>query len=374
MKMARKVLILNHGLANGGTDTFCMNILKYIDREKFDIRMVLAVDPGSKPQFHEEEVREFGISLYKTSDLNGIKKVLRHGFRLYKILREEKPDVFHANMDLFNGLNMFVAWLARVPVRVCHSHNSQSQYEANSGKHFIVSLYRSIMRRLLWCFSTVHCGCSEMAMDYLYGRKWKKDASSHIIHNGIDLDVFSQSIDSETKVNLGLRDNIHYLITVGRLSQQKNPLFLVDVMKELCSGRDDIELLWVGSGEMENRVREHITDCGMDQKLHLLGARKDVPQILHCAEAFVFPSLFEGLPIVLIEAQAAGLPCIVSDKVTQEINMGGCVFLDIENGTKEWSSTIINMIDGIIKKEILPEKMRQYDVRFMLDQLEKLYL
>ena len=178
--MNRKVFLLNHGLANGGTDTFCMNILKHIDRTKYDIRMVLAVDPDSKPQFHEEEVNQLNIPLYKTSDLNGVKKVLRHGWRLYKLLKAEKPDVFHANMDLFNGLNMFVAWLAGVSVRICHSHNSQSQYEVNSGKHVIVNIYRSVMRKFLWYFSTVRCGCSEMAMDYLYEEKWKADASGNV--------------------------------------------------------------------------------------------------------------------------------------------------------------------------------------------------
>lgn len=370
---ARKVFLLNHGLANGGTDTFCMNILKHIDRNKFNISMVLAVDPGSKPQFHEDEVLQMGIPLYKTSDLNGVKKVFRHVFRLYKLLRQEKPDVFHANMDLFNGLNMFVAWLAGVPVRICHSHNSQSQYEANSGRHAVVNIYRAIMRKFLWCFSTVRCGCSEMAMDYLYEEKWKMDSSSYVIHNGIDLTAFSQVVDVADGKSIYVRDGIHYLITVGRLAQQKNPLFLVNVMKDLCTQRDDVELLWIGTGEMETEVRRKIADCGLAPKIHLLGARKDVNQILKCADVFVFPSLFEGLGIVLIEAQAAGLPCVVSDKVPLAADMGTCVFLDIENNTSEWSAVIIDIIDGKFSKKILPEKIQQYDVSFMLNQLENLY-
>lgn len=369
----RKIFLLNHGLANGGTDTFCMNILKHIDRNRYDIHMVLAVDPDSKPQFHEDEVRQLGIPLYKTSDLNGIKKILIYIFRLYKLMRKEKPDVFHANMDLFNGINMLVAWLAGVPVRVCHSHNSQSQYEANSGKHFLVSIYRSFMRKFLWQCSTVRCGCSAMAMDYLYEKKWKKDPSSHVIHNGIDLTAFAGPRDLAVEKSIGLRNGIHYLITVGRLSKQKNPLFLIDVMKEVCTQRDDVELLWVGTGEMENQVRGKIADYGLEQKIHLLGARKDIPQILKCAEAFVFPSLFEGLGIVLIEAQAAGLPCVVSDKVPKAVDMGGCAFLDIENGMAEWAAVITDLIDGNIAPKILPEKMQQYDVHFMLNQLEKLY-
>lgn len=369
----RKVFLLNHGLANGGTDTFCMNILKHIDRNKFDIRMVLAVDPDSKPQFHEDEVKQLDIPLYKTSDLNGIKKMLRHAYRLYKLLQEEKPEVIHANMDLFNGINMFVAWLAGVPVRICHAHTSKSQYETHTGRHTLVSIYRCIMRKFLWSCSNIRCGCSEMAMDYLYEDNWKKDLSSHVIQNGIDLAAFSGANNAAVKKNIDVQAGIHYLITVGRLSLEKNPLFLIDVMKDVCTRRDNVELLWVGTGGMENQVRKKIAECGLENKIHLLGARKDIPQILKCAEVFLFPSLFEGLPIVLIEAQAAGLACVVSDKVTQEVNMGGCKFLDIENGTEEWAAVIKDLIDGKIAPQILPEKMKQYDVRFMLNQLEKVY-
>lgn len=368
-----KVFILNHGLANGGTDTFCLNILKHINWEKFDVRMILAVDPDSRPQFREEEVRQLGIPIDKTSDLDGIKKMLRHAVRLYKLLQKEKPDVFHANMDLFNGVNMFVARLAGVPVRVCHSHNSESQYEANSGKHIAVSIYRGIMRWLLWHFSTARCGCSELAMDYLYGNKWRTDASACVIHNGIDLTAFSEINTSDAKERLGLRSGIHYLITVGRLAEQKNPLFLVDVMKAVCNRWEDVELLWVGTGEMEQQVRSKIAEENLEQKIHLLGARKDVPQILRCGEAFVFPSLFEGLPIALIEAQGAGLPCLVSDRITQEADMGGCVFLSIDEGTALWAETIVGVLDGTIVKNVCPEKMREYDVGYMIEQLEQIY-
>ena len=195
----------------------------------------------------------------------------------------------------------------------------------------------------------------------------------YVIHNGIDLAAFLGKYDSATEKSIDVRDDIHYLITVGRLAQQKNPLFLVNVMKDICIQRDDIELLWIGTGEMEEQVREKIADCRLEKKIHLLGARKDVSQIMKCAEVFVLPSLFEGLPIVLIEAQGAGLPCVVSDRVTQEADMGGCVFLGIEGDTAEWSAVITNIIDGKVSKRIQPEKIQQYDVRFMINQLENVY-
>lgn len=368
-----KVFILNHGLANGGTDTFCLNILKHIDRERFDVRMILAVDPDSRPQFREEEVRQLGIPIDKTSDLDGIKKMLRHAVRLYKLLQKEKPDVFHANMDLFNGVNMFVAWLAGVPVRVCHSHTSQSQYETHTGKHILVRVYRGIMRWLLWHCSTVRCGCSEPAMDYLFGSKWKTDPSSHVIHNGIELAPVPVETVSKTKSALGVRSGIHYLLNVGRLASEKNPLFLVDVMKAVCDRREDVELLWVGTGEMEQQVRSKIAEQNLEQKIHLLGARKDIPRILRCGEAFVFPSLFEGLGIALIEAQAAGLSCVVSDRVPREADMGGCVFRSIDEGTALWAETIIGILDGTIVKNVCPERLREYDVGYMIEQLQQIY-
>ena len=122
----KKLAIMSHGLSANGIDTFVTNVAKAVDKEKFDVSVILALDEDNH-QIREDEVAAAGVKIFRTCDLGSMKRMLTHVVRLYRILKTEKPDVFHANMDLLNGFNLFAAWAAGVPVRVCHSHTSASQ-------------------------------------------------------------------------------------------------------------------------------------------------------------------------------------------------------------------------------------------------------
>lgn len=359
-----KICLLNHGLASGGTDSFVMTLATGLIEDGHDVTIAMAVDPDSGLQFRQAEAESLGIKIHKLSDLGGIGAMLHYAKKLYNFLKAEQFDVFHANMDLFNGVNMFVAWLAKVPVRVCHSHNSKSQYEEQSGHHFTVSAYRAIMRKVLWRFSTARCGCSAQAMDYLYCNKWKVDTHSFIVFNGIDLERFAPKNDRSNNKD-------KKIITVGRISEQKNPFFIVRVMHALCTIDPEYSLDWVGSGELKDKIEEEIRRCGMEDKIKLFGVRKDVPELLGQASVFLFPSIFEGLGIALIEAQAAGLSCVVSDRVPHEVDVGKCRFLPIDISPERWAEEIITLRDD--KSEIDQEKLNRFDAKYMVKQIEKIY-
>lgn len=369
----KRVCLLNHGLASGGTDSFVLTLAKGLIADGYDVTIAMAVDPDSPPQFRENEAVAMRAKIYKTSDLDGIRKKLRHLRRLYHLLRAEKFDVFHANMDLFNGFNMLVAWLAGVPVRVCHSHNAQSQYEADTGKHFAVNVYRTIMRAFLWIFSNRRCGCSEMAMDYLYQGKWKNDVNSSVVYNGIDFSRFTyDGFDkAQKKKELGLPQN-RLLITVGRFAEQKNPMFTVQVMKELHKLRSELHLIWIGDGQMRSQIESEIEEAG-SAYIYLLGVQKNVNDYLRCADLFLMPSLFEGLGIAAIEAQAANLPCVLSDTFPQQVNLGLCQFLSLSESAAAWASAICDILDGKTILAIDEEKRVQFDQNYMVKWMEKIY-
>lgn len=374
MAWMKKVCILNHGLASGGTDSFVLSLAKGLIADGYDVTIVMAVDPDGSPQFREAEAVAMGAKIYKTSDLDGMKKKLRHCGRLYRFLKAGKFDVFHANMDLFNGFNMPVAWLAGVPVRVCHSHIAGSQYEARTGKHLVVSIYRTIMRRSLWWFSNRRCGCSEMAMDYLFQSKWKRDKHSKVVINGVDFAEYSRAeFDKEQKkTELGLPQG-KLLITVGRLSPQKNPFFTIRVMEELRKYRPELKLLWIGDGELRSQIEQAIQETGTAENILLLGVRKNVNDYLRCADLFIMPSLFEGLTIAAIEAQAAGLPCVLSDNISKQVNLGLCRFIPLDDGAGIWGATICDLLDGKMKLVIDEEKRMQFDRNYMVKSIERIY-
>lgn len=362
----KKVYILGPGLASGGIESFIINAAKGLDKNKYDVALILALDDNGNKQFREDEIIAEGIPIYRTCDLGSAKRVLIHAKRLYRILRDQKVDVLHANMEAINGINLLVAWLARVPVRVCHSHNSASGYEEQSGKHITAGIYRYFMKVLCRLFSNRRCGCSSPAMKYLYGKNWEKMRNACVIHNGIDMCRFA----AHPRIH---NSNLRRIVTVGRLVIQKNPLFAINVIEQLYKVRQDFEYIWVGSGELADEVQRTVEEKGLQDCVKMLGVRGDVEKILAYCDVFFLPSLFEGFGIVFIEAQAVGLPCLVSDTVPPNADCGGCRFESLDAPASHWAQVLSDMLDGKISFMIDPEKLQKYDTSYTIKQLEKIY-
>jgi glycosyltransferase involved in cell wall biosynthesis len=369
-----KICILQNGLARGGTDTFVLNLCRGIDKERFELTVV---NPSSKPDSRvlEPEVLATGATIVHTSDLGrGAMSKLRHFVRLYKLLRRERFDVFHTNIDLFNGPNLLVAWLAGVPVRCCHSHNGMQQKALVEGMTLPIRIYQSVMRWMCWHFSNRRTGCSKIAMEFLFvGRPWRQKEYPSVIYNGIDLNTYRTPIDVDKKMaELGLTAK-HHIVTVGRIIPQKNPLFIAESFAALCRTRTDCDLVWVGVGELEQQCREIFERNGVADRVHFLGSRGDVAEILQCCDLFYLPSNFEGLGIVVIEAQASGLRCLVSDAVPFEADCGGCKFVSLKADMSQWISIMSDMLDGKIVLKIDESKMQRFSIEYMVKQMEQVF-
>lgn len=309
----------------------------------------------------------------KTCHLWGIGTKLKHLGLLYRELKREKYDVFQTNIDLFNGPQMLVAWFAGVPVRECHSHNSQQGRELSQGKTLPVRIYQVIMRWMCWSFSNRRCGCSVPAMDFLFKDKWRNDPRAKVIHNGIDFHDYRKEYDKEIiKKKLSFH-NTHAIATVGRISLQKNPEFLLDIFWELSKIRDDVDLVWCGKGEDENLIREKINEYNLGTHVKLLGYRSDIPDILCASDLFLLPSRFEGLGIVLIEAQAAGLPCVISEVVPKEVDCGLCLPISLEKDAGYWAAQINKIIDGNISLTLDERKLEKYSIETMITEMEEVF-
>ena len=206
MSEKKKVCILQNGLSRGGTDTFVVNLCKNIDKTHYEVTVV---NPSSKEgsRVREQEVLDSGAKIIHTSGLgNGIISLLKHFVMLFNLLRKGKYDVFHTNVDLFNGPQLFVAWLVGIPVRCCHSHNTMQQKSIVEGMTLSVRIYQSIMKWMCWTFSNRRIGCSEDAMNFLFqSRAWQTDKYPTVINNGIELKSFVGLKNLENKkAQLGL--------------------------------------------------------------------------------------------------------------------------------------------------------------------------
>lgn len=368
--MARiRLCYVTHGLSSNGIESLLVSIAQQIDREKYDVTFVLALDPDVIP-VHEETVLALGMRVIHVCDLDGLAKKRRYASSLRRIFAKEQFDVVHANMDLLNGIVLREARKAGVPRRICHSHNSKTQYAVGKGavlKKLAQRAYRFVMRRLILRNSTDLLGCSELANAYMYGRR-----PAIVIHNGTQLQKFSDARKTGD-IAPDLRHSPVHLCTVGRVSAQKNPLFLVDVIAELSKLRQDFVLHWAGTGELYDAVEARVEANALQPYVQLLGMRTDVPQILAGCSYFLLPSLFEGLGIVLIEAQASGLTCFASDAVPEAADVGACRFLPLEIGAKGWAKAVDDAIRSGTHPEVDPARLRLYDIRNTVEELDRVY-
>lgn len=371
--MIKIAYVLLH-LGNGGTEAFVVNVIEGLDKTKYDVTIILA--SNEEHGFLEERMIKAGAKIYKTVYVSGIKNKIMHLKMVYRILKEKGPfHVIHSNIDLFNGLELAIAKKANIPIRISHSHNSCSQNTNTILRKIIFKPYKFTMNKFIWKYSTIHLGCSEEAMDYLYGRNWEKYKNSKVIFNGINLDKFKNTKISKIEYSkkIGIDDKKINLLTIGRLVSQKNPMFILDIVYELSKIRDDFRFNWVGDGTMKEEIYKKVKVLNIEKYIKFFGSRKDVAEIIKCCDLFVLPSLFEGLGIVIIEAQVAGLDCFISNTIPKLANCGKCEFIPIDRGAKIWAEEINEYLCNKNKFTLNEELLNKFNISNTINQLQEFY-
>lgn len=363
-----RVLEVTHGLAPGGIEAFVLNIFENIDKDKYKLDFAVA---SNGRQFHEERVEKQGGIVYHTNDLDGIIPMVKHSYRLYKLLRKNKYDVIHTHIDFFNGINLFIGFLAGVPIRISHSHNTHSA-NANAVKVGVKrKLYRLIMRGFINTFANNRLGCSELANRYMYGKKYVDKGKTKVIFNGIDIRKFRgiQNKKNNEKIN-----NKIELITIGRMCEQKNSLYIVEIMKNLKK-LGSYHLTWIGSGPLEGQIKRKISEYKLEDRISLIGNSNNIADYLSRSDYFLFPSKWEGLPVVLVESQIAGVPCFISNTITTEVDLGLVNFIDITLSGEYFAKELHYLIQSkSYNDKIDLDKMQLFDITNVVAKLDNVYL
>lgn len=362
------VLHVVPGISAEGIGTFVLNMLQYHDRAR--TKVVLAVTTDWE-QLHESRARELGAEIWRTAEIGaGPAGWARHFVRLIRLIRRHGAiDAVHSHMDYFNGINCLAALIAGVPVRISHAHRA-----ADSGRvGWPRRLYSLVMRLLIACCSTERVGCSASANEGQHRiGPWR--FGSKIVTNGIDMGVFTPVRTAEAPEGIDVREDAVRFVTVGRMDASKNPLFLVRVFHEVKKRMPGVRLYWIGTGSLRGEVEALIARLGLESSVTLLGVRRDVPAILPWMDWMLFPSRLEGLPFALIEAQACGVKCFVSDAIPGDANLGLCVMLPLEADEVYWAGRICERLanDGA-GLALDPERAARYDIRHTVRELEALW-
>lgn len=303
---------------------------------------------------------------------NGIKRTVELIGRLHGFLVENKYDVVHIHMGSFFPVLCcaIAAKWAGVPNVIAHSH-SMGAYSKTK------RLFANLCAPLLTVFADQYCACSKLAAENLFSKRIIKHNKYKIIRNSIDLTRFAyrEDLRAEVRKKLSL-DDAFVLGHVGRFVDVKNHKFLINVFAEVKKSIPNAKLLLLGDGELRKNIEAQISAMHLEEDVLLMGQQSDPSPYYNAMDAFILPSFFEGLPIVVVEAQTAGLPCYVSASVTKEVKFTDtCRYLDLQDGEKKFASEIISDFGKNLerKDQSLQARAAGYDIRDTINEFESLY-
>jgi glycosyltransferase involved in cell wall biosynthesis len=330
-----RILHVVGGLNRGGAETWLVRMLAHVDREKYQMDFLVH---SAEPGVYDEEVQALGSRIFTCLKPSN---PLRYAFNFRRTLRRYGPyDCVHSHIHHYGGYVLMLAALMGVPVRIAHSHSDTSIPDRRSSG--LRRAYLSGMEVLIRHFATRQIAVSERAARSLFSESWKSDLRCSVSPLGIDLLPFAQMHDSQQiRSELGIPHEVFVVGHVGRFAEEKNHRFLVEVAEQFCRRDQKAVFLLVGDGPLRSEIEGLVFSRGLKERFIFTGVRNDVPRIMKGAmDCFLFPSVYEGLGLVLWEAQAAGLHCIVSDIVPKEavLNEAGVTCLSLAAAPSVWAS------------------------------------
>lgn len=328
-----RVLHILQRMEAGGTQALLMNIYRKINRNK--VQFDFLVEYPQK-QFYDDEISALGGKVYYSTvreDLN----ILKFTNYLKQILKEN-PEyrIVHVHTYSIGYFCLKAAKEVGIPVRIAHSHNNETVHDAK----WMIKL---VLQKMYTIYATDLFACSEEAGKYLF-----KNKPFQILQNAIDSEKFiaNDVVRTEVRKELGVSDKL-VVGHVGRLHPQKNHDFLIDVFEQIRKHNDNAELILVGTGPLEEKMRQKVSDMKISDCVHFLGNRKDMNRIYQAMDVFIFPSLFEGLGIVAIEAQAAGIPLICSEGLPSETDISPLYKkMPLSEGAEKWADAAVKMVEN----------------------------
>lgn len=360
-----RVLHVVSKMSFGGVQAIIMNYYRNINRE--NIQFDFVVQDETEYEFNEE-IKKLGGNIFFVSPMHVNRKKFEK--QLSNILDENRYEVIHCHQNFLNIIPLRVAKKKRVKNRISHSHNC---YKASS---LLKGIQRIIFKKIISMYATHFYACSYDAGVWLYGSKLMNN-KGRIINNAINIRkfAFNNNIRCQIRKELNI-DNKYVLVHVGMFGEAKNHKYLIDIFKELEKINENSILLLIGEGELLNNIKNYAKGLNLENKILFLGKKANIDQYLMAADVFVFPSKYEGLPIALIEAQASGIPCIVSkEAVKREIDYTGNIeFISIKLHPKEWAQKIMHFQKTI--RSPLPQNLIDrsiYNITVEANKLEKLY-
>ncbi|OBZ07882.1 hypothetical protein A8L34_24955 [Bacillus sp. FJAT-27264] len=363
----------------GGIENTIMDIYRGINKQEVLIDFVVR-----RPEegCYHGEIISYGGRIYNLFDKKKHKKVMKWNFYadiysffcFYRLLKREGPysavHIAHPNLD---GYLIAAAKLARVPIRIIHSHNTgfDDRTRPSLSRRWIRKASLSLGKY----FATHLWGCSQAACEYMFGKDVIRDKRAEVVQNPINIKRFTgiNISKSDARAQMNVPTNGLILLNVARYATQKNHLFLIDVLYEALKIRDDLHLILIGTGPLEDQVKNYIIEKNVENNVTMLDKNMSVPVALKASDFFLLPSLYEGFGNTLIEAQAAGIPCFASTTCQPEPNLGLVDYLPLDRGAKSWAEIILSRTENSQKRKVDKTKLSLYELSVVSSHMESVY-
>lgn len=332
-----KVLIVAGAMNVGGIENQLMHLLRQADCRRFRIDFTTT----EEHPFYKDEMSAFGAACITIPGTGGW-HFLRYCRALYRVMRHGGYDIVHSHELFHSGMVLLTARLAGVKHRFVHAHNWMEGNDPKERKSIRRRVYNHVMQRLIQWNATDFVACSTPAGKFLYGEKVTEQPNYHLVFNSVDTEKFIERYDRAESGEF-CDDGWVNVLQVGRFTPVKNQLFTAEIARELKRRGKRIRILCAGNvgGDYDEAVMAKIREYGLEDRMLLLGIRKDIDVLMRKSAAFLLPSLYEGMPLVLIEAQAAGLPCVTADTYSHEVDFGlGVDWLPLEDGVSGWTDAV----------------------------------
>lgn len=350
----------------GGVEAIVMNYYRNIDKSKIQFDFICDSDSTDIPY---EEIEALGGKVILCPPYQ---KALKYHKELKRILKNGNYKIVHSHINTLSVFSLWAAKSAGVPVRIAHSHSTTNK------KEWKKDLLKQTFRPFSKVFATDYMCCSELSGRWLFGNKEYDKGNVYLLNNAIDLDKFKYNaeIRKRKREELKINDDILVIGHIGRFVEQKNHRFLIDIFNEIYKKNSNSLLLLAGQGPLMAEIEEKVKALNLENNVKFLGQRNDVNELYQAFDIFLLPSLYEGLPVVGIEAQATSNLCYLSDDMTKETKvLDSTVFMSLNNTAEEWAYRILKDVQKYIKHDTSEEVSRYgFNIKEEASKLERIYL
>ena len=350
----------------GGVEAVTINYYRNIDKNKIQLDFICDEDSTNIPY---EEIEKMGG---KVIIIPSYSKPFKYHKELKKVLKEGNYKIIHSNINTLSVFSLFAAKCAGVPVRIAHSHSTTNKKEKKK------NLMKQVLRPFSKVFATDYMCCSELAGRWLFGNKEYDKGNVYLLNNAIDLDKFkyNEALRKKKRKELGIKDDTLVIGHIGRFVAQKNHDYLIDIFNEIHKKNNNSILLLAGQGPLMEDIKNKVKELNLDDSVKFLGQRNDANELYQAFDVFLLPSLYEGLPVVGVEAQASGLLCYLSDDMTKETKVLDITkFMSLNNTPEEWANNILDDVKKYKRIDTSKEMTaKNFNIKEEAKKLEEYYL